>query len=223
MMSLLRKIGLGGRAGMHPAAAAAPAYYEVWGGLESANRALWAAVWLASTVALLALILLRAQANRPPVVIRVSDAGQALAGTAGEPVPVSRAEIQNFIALFERFFTGFGVYTYEEDLRLAFSMMTPEFRRKADELLQRQGLVESVKAERLKTQVFLTELQVERDTPEHIACRIKGYREVGSYEAGSPVREVVFEHELMLKKVPRSATSPYGVLVEDYAESIYKK
>ena len=29
---------------------AEPAYYEVWGGLESANRALWVALWLAVTV-----------------------------------------------------------------------------------------------------------------------------------------------------------------------------
>ena len=36
-----------------------PAYYEVWGGLESANKALWMALWFSTTVAVLALILVR--------------------------------------------------------------------------------------------------------------------------------------------------------------------
>ena len=54
-----------------------PAYYEVWGGLESANKALWAALWFSTTFAILALILVRVVIRRPPVVIRVDDAGQA--------------------------------------------------------------------------------------------------------------------------------------------------
>ena len=70
-----------------------PAYYEIWGGLESANRALWAALWFALTVALLALVLVRVQASRPPVVIRVSDSGRTEGmGNAGRQPPVSEVE-----------------------------------------------------------------------------------------------------------------------------------
>src|ERR1035437_8919693 len=76
---------------------AVPAYYEVWGGLESANRALWVALWFAVTVALLALILLRGALRRPPVVIRVDASGQAqLADGSGLQAPVSEAEVKNF-------------------------------------------------------------------------------------------------------------------------------
>src|SRR5215472_8798474 len=83
-----------------------PAYYEVWGSLESANRALWAGLWLASTVALLALLVVRILLSRPPIVIRVDGAGRAeTLADAGRSSAVSEPEVKNFLSLFERFFT----------------------------------------------------------------------------------------------------------------------
>lgn len=202
----------------------APAYYEVWGGLESANRALWVALWFALTVALLSLILVRALIRRPPVVIRVSDSGQAeVARDAGRQPAVSEAEIKNFLSLFERFFTGLNAYTYDADLRLAFSMMTPDFQAKADDMLKREGTVEAVKANQSRITVVLTELKVLRDTAEVIECRVMGSRQIGSYKPEGTAGEVVFEHDVILRKVPRSPQAPYGVLVEDFHESVFKK
>jgi len=200
-----------------------PPYYEIWGSLESANRALWIALWFAATVALLALIMVRLQMTRPPVVIRVSDSGQVEIKKAGRQPAVSRVEIRHFLALFERFFTELNAYTYESDLKLAFGMMLPSFRAKADAKLKREGVIEGLKTDELRSRVYLTELKVVRDTSERIECRVKGYRRVGSYKADSVAREIVFEHEVILKKVPRSATAPYGVLVEDFHEEIFKK
>jgi type IV secretory pathway TrbF-like protein len=201
-----------------------PAYYEVWGGLESANKALWAALWLAVTVAMLALVLVRVQARRPPVVIRVDGSGQAiaLAGIDREP-PVGEAEVRNFLALFERFFIELNAYTYDADLRLAFTMMTPEFQSKANDLLKRDNTVENLKANQTKTTLFLTELRVVRDTPQVFECKVKGYRQVASYKSDAAVGEVVFEHDVVLRKVPRSQQSPYGILVEDFHESVFKR
>ncbi len=201
-----------------------PAYYEVWGGLESANRALWAALWFAVTAALLALALLRVQLRRPPVVIRVDGDGRAaaLGGLESQP-PVGEAEVRNFLALFERFYVQLNAYTYDSDLRLAFAMMTPEYQAKADDLLRRGGVVEGLKAGLTKTALVLTELRVTRDAPEAVECQVKGYREVGSYKPGAPTREVVFEHDIVLRKVPRSEAAPYGLLVQDFHESVFKK
>src|SRR5690348_15934217 len=72
-----------------------PAYYEVWGSLESANRALWVAVWISSTVALLSMLLVRVVVSRAPIVIRVDAGGQASAADAGSQPPVSEAEVKN--------------------------------------------------------------------------------------------------------------------------------
>ena len=201
-----------------------PAYYEVWGGLESANKALWVALWLAVTVALLALSLLRVQARRPPVVIKVDGNGQsvALAGTDRQP-PVGEAEVRNFLAIFERFFIELNAYTYDADLRLAFTMMTPEFQAKANDLLKRENTVENLKTNQTKMTLFLTELRVLRDTPEVFECKVKGYRQVGSYKPDAAAGEVVFEHDIVLRKVPRSQQSPYGILVEDFHESVFKR
>lgn len=201
-----------------------PAYYEVWGGLESANKALWLALWLAVTVALLALALLRVQSRRPPVVIRVDSTGQsaAVSGVDREP-PVGEAEVRNFLALFERFFIELNTYTYDADLRLAFTMMTPEFQSKANDLLKRENTVENLKANQTKTTLVLTELRVVRDTAQVFECKVKGYRQVASYKPDAAAGEVVFEHDVVLRKVPRSQQSPYGILVEDFHESVFKR
>lgn len=201
-----------------------PAYYEVWGSLESANRALWAALWLAATVSLLSLIVIRVLVCRPPVVIRVDGNGQAqtVADTGRQP-PVSEAEIRNFISLFERFFTELNCYTYNADLKIAFSMMTPAFQNKANDMLKRSGAVDNLKAAEGKTVLTLTEIKIAKDTPEVFECHIKGYREIGSYKQDGPSSEVVFEDNVILKKVPRSEQAPYGVLVQDWNESLFKK
>lgn len=203
---------------------AVPAYYEVWGSLESANRALWAALWLSSTVALLSLLAVRIVLSRPPIVIRVDGAGLALplADTGRQP-PVSEAEVKNFVSLFERFFTELNVYTYDANLKLAFTMMSPGFQPKANDLLKRAGTVEGLKSSQGKIVLTLTELKIVRDTQDVLECRVKGYREIGSYKPDQAASEIVFEDDVILRKVPRAEQTPYGLLVEDFNESVFKR
>ena len=201
-----------------------PPYYEVWGGLESANRALWAAVWVSSSVMLLSLVMLRVVLRRPPVVITVNGSGQAaVLADAGTQPPVTAAEVKNFLALFERFFTELNVYTYDSSLRQAFTMMTPTFQNKANDMLKRAATIESLKTSQAKTTLTLTEVKVVRDTPQLLECSVKGYRQIGSYKADEPQTEVVFEDDIILRKVPRSEEAPYGLLTEDYHESVFKR
>ncbi len=201
-----------------------PAYYEVWGSLEQANKALWVGLWFAITVALLELVLLRVQLHRPPVVIRVDDAGQAqLVADPSRQPPVSEAEIKNFLTLFEKFFTELNCYTYNADLKVAYSMMTKEFQSKASEQFKRGGTLETLKGNQAKTTLTLTEIKVLKDTPVFLDCHVKGYREIESYKTDGSKTEVVFEDDIILKKVPRSAATPYGVLVQDWLESLFKK
>lgn len=201
-----------------------PAYYEVWGSLESANRTLWVCLWFAMTVALLEFLMLRFALRRPPVVIRVDDAGQAqvVLDPSRQP-PVSEAEIKNFLTLFEKFFTELNCYTYEADLKLAYSMMTREFQSKATDQFRRGGILETLKGNQGKTALTITEIHVLKDTPTILDCRVKGYREIESYKADGVKSEVVFEDDVILQKVPRSANTPYGVLVQDWSESVFKK
>lgn len=200
-----------------------PAYYEVWGGLESANRALWMAVWFSTTVALLCLIMVRVLLYRPPLVIRVSDSGLAqVVPEPGRQPPVSEAEIKNFLSLYERFFFGLNVHTYESDLKLAFAMMTQGFQAKADDMLKRGGIIDALKANEGRVTVNLTELKVLRDTPEVLECRVMGNRQIGSFKPDGSKGQVVFEHVIILRKTQRSEKAPYGVLVEDFQENIYE-
>jgi hypothetical protein len=202
----------------------APAYYEVWGGLESANRALWISLWFAITVALLTMALLRVQLRRPPVVIRVDSSGQsAVMPGVGLQAPVGEAEVRNFLTLFERFFIELNAYTYDSDLKLAFAMMTEDFQAKANDIIKRDGTLETVKAGQLRTTIFLSELRVLRDTPQMFECKVKGYRQTSSYKPDVAAGEVVFEHDVVLRKVPRSERAPYGILVEDFRESVFKR
>ena len=201
-----------------------PAYYEAWGGIESANRALWTALWFSISVSLLAFILLRVQLRRPPVVILLTTSGQTqVVENNGSQPPVSAAEIKNFLALFERFFTELDLYTYNSSLNTAFSMMTPEFKLKAKDILSRQGVIEKLKADAIKTKLTLTDISIVKDTSQLLECDVKGWRDIGSFKADGPHGELVFEDEIILKKVPRSDQAPDGVLVEDWSESLFKK
>ena len=202
---------------------AVPAYYEVWGSLESANRALWVALWFAVTVALLALILLKLEVGRPPVVIRLDQAGHAQPlGDSTQP-PVGEAEVKNFLTLFERFFTELNFYTCDADLKLAFAMMTKDYQSKAADMLKRGGILDKLKANQGKTTLTLTEITVAKETPQIVECHVKGYREIGSYKADGEHGEVVFDDDVILRKTPRSEQAPSGLLVEDFSESIFKK
>lgn len=201
-----------------------PAYYEVWGGLESANKALWVALWLCITVTILSLGLLRAQMAHPPIVIRVDSDGkaQALPGAYAQP-QVSEVEVTNFLTLFERFFTELNSYTYESDIKLAFDMMTQDFQKKATDTFNRDGTLQNLKANKTKTTLHLTEMKVARDTSQVFEVHVKGYREIGSYKPDGVQSEVVFDDDVILRKVPRSAQAPYGLLVEDFNESVFKR
>lgn len=200
-----------------------PAYYEVWGSLEKTNKILWTALWFAVTVAVLALLLVRIAICRPPAVIRVDGTGQAQAVTDMQQPPVSEVEVKNFLTLFERFYIGLNAYTCDADLKLAFEMMTPDFQLKASDSLKRSGVIEQIKSDQIKTAIVLTELNIVRDTADVLECKVKGYRQTSSYKPDGPTGEVVFENDIILKKVPRSQTAPNGLLVEGYAESVFKR
>lgn len=200
-----------------------PAYYEAWGSLASANKALWAGLWLLGTVALVLLVVVRVQMSRPPVVIAVDGSGRALTLAVDRQPPVGEAEVHNFLALFEHFFIELNVYDYDSQLRMAFTMMTPQFKPKADDFLKRGGVIGGLKANQTKTALFLTELRVVRDTPEVYECKVKGYRQLNSFKPDAAPSEIVFEHDIVLRKVPRSEEAPYGLLVEDFRESLFKK
>jgi len=207
---------------------AAPAYYEVWGGLESANRALWVGLWISCTFSLLSLLLLRAVLRRPPVVLSIGADGQvrivsgAAQASSAEPQP-SRAEIENFVSLFERFFTELNCYTVNADLKQAFSMMTPEFRQQARDGLNKSGKVERLKTQKLHANLVITEITIKDDTAQAIDCEVQGYRDIASYLPGVAAREEIFQDDIVLEKVPRSDKAPYGLLVEDYAATFFKK
>lgn len=200
-----------------------PTYYEVWASLENANRALWAALWIVGTSLILAGGVIRLLLSRPPVVITVNPTGEASVVQMGRAAPVSEIEVKNFVSLFERFYTELDAFTYGSDLKSAFAMMTKEYQAKADERIKKDRVVEALKANQTKTALTITEIRIAKDTPQYLDCRVKGYRDIGSHKSDETTNEVVFEDDVLLKKVTRSMSAPYGVLVQDWSESLFKK
>ncbi|MDE2425916.1 MAG: hypothetical protein KGO96_08435, partial [Elusimicrobia bacterium] len=131
--------------------------------------------------------------------------------------------VKNFLTLFERFFTELNCYTADADLKLAFAMMTKDYQAKAADMLKRGGILEKLKANATKTTLTLTEITIAQDTPQVLECHVKGYREIGSYKPDGEQNEVVFDDDVILRKVPRSEQAPSGLLVEDFNESVFKK
>jgi hypothetical protein len=198
-------------------------YFEVFGDALSQVRFLQGAttclIFLALYQAANTAFLLR----RPPLVIRVDRLGEAVAVKPGATeTAVSGPEVRNFVEHFLRYFTAHNAFTYDDDFKRAFSMMTPTCQRKLDERLSAERVVENIKGEQRKTILKIASLMVENDTSQHLVLKVRGSRVIESYSNPELRRQMIFEDSLVLAQIPRSEASPWGLLVEDWSESIFK-
>lgn len=199
-------------------------FYEVFGDLEAQAEFL-------KFVALLLLFLLFTSlfgafvlARRPPVVIRVSEVGQAQAigdlQVHNAPTPV---EILYFARTFTKRFTEYNSYTLARDLAEAMNLMTARYQKTARRDLVESGLLARVKEAEMNASIEFKEEKLERGTPEHAVVSLVGVRRISSYKNPSFRESSLFKAELMLKKVPRSPETASGLLVEDYRELTLNK
>lgn len=199
-------------------------YFEVWG--EMANQLnLFKHLTLIFAAAVFFLtILLTKSINKMPLVIRVDALGNAEAfKDVPSANPITAAEVNNFTQYFLQYWVAGNFYTYEDDLTKAFKMMTEGYQRKANDYLSTHGTLDYIKSNQVKTKMTISEMLILKDTKDYVNLKVKGTNEVRSYQAAEFYKEEIFECELSLKKVERSDNTPWGLLVDAWNVSYFKK
>lgn len=199
-------------------------YYEVFGDLEAENHFFKLLLMVLSGILLLTLIGAFTLANRPPVVIRVSDVGKA---EAIENIQANNAptepEIFYFAKTFVKRFSEYNAYTLSRDMSDAMNLMTAQYQKTARHELVESGVLSRVKEAGLNAQIEFKEEKIERETPEYAVVSLIGVRTLLSFKNKDFRESNLFKSELILRKHSRSASVPSGLLVEDYREIILNK
>lgn len=227
VLELLRsKLPAGVAAGPASAASAKPErkFFEVFGDALTENLFLRnLAIVLAGSCIALTVALVRL-AQKPPLVIRVDRLSEPAAFTdVVHESHVTGPEVRNFVEHFTRYLLAWDLYTLDDDIDRALGMMTPEAAGKMKNRLDGMSVTPKVKADALRTKVVISEISVEKDSPRAVTVKVRGARTSESYEKADLRRETVFEDTLILRKTARSLETPWGLLVEDWSESIYKE
>jgi len=198
-------------------------YFEVWGeALDQVQflKKLSLGMVLAN---LLGLVLLKRSLQKPPLVIRVNEVGQA------EPVKnvnvesrLTKPEVLNFVRLFMKYYLERNTYTWKDNLQDAGLLMTPVFREKAEKLLSRDPDMALVQTNKWTTKLQFSSIEISRETSDNVLVSLKGWRQITSFEDAKFLKETIFQGELVLKKVPRTMETPYGLLVDAYTQTDFK-
>ena len=199
-------------------------YYEVFGDLEAENQFLKLGVTALAGILSLSLMGAFILANRPPVVIRVTAVGKAEAvGNLQINNAPSEPEILYFAKTFVRRFSEYNAYTLSRDMSEAMNMMSAQYQKTARHELVESGVLSRVKEAGLNAQIEFKEEGIERQTPEHAVVSLIGVRTLLSFKNKDFRESNLFKSEIVLRKHPRSAAVPSGLLVEDYQEIILNK
>jgi hypothetical protein len=79
------------------------------------------------------------------------------------------------------------------------------------------------KANNLRTTVSISQIAVEKDAPAMVRVKVRGTRVYASYANPNFHQETTFEDTIVAQKVDRSLKTPWGLLVDDWQESIFKE
>lgn len=199
-------------------------YYEYFSDSLSSIQASRLREYTYWFVIIMLLVMLSRSLNKPPLVIRVDSLGNAQAFTNVPSLQnVTPAEIANFTQYFLQYFTAHNFYTYDDDFTRAFKMMTPAATQKLNDYLGVHEIVDTIKSNQFRTKLTITDITTIKDSAAYINLKVKGTREIRSYQNAAYYREEYFEDELSIKKVDRTEATPWGLLVDSWSEALYKK
>lgn len=199
-------------------------YWEIWGDVINMSNFLKIALLFSIMLNIFLSIITKKSLNKSPLVIRVDSLGNASAfeNIESDQYP-SAIEISNFTQYFLQYFTSYNYYTYDEDFTRAFRMMTRPCQIKLNDYLTTAKIVDTIKNEQLKIKVIISEIVTVKDSPEFSNLKIKGVNEVRSYKNPEYYKEEIFEYELTINKVKRSEQTPWGLLVDSFGVSFFKR
>ncbi len=199
-------------------------YYEVFGDALAETIFLRnLTVVLAGACLTLTIALVRV-AQKPPLIVRVDSLRAPVAVTDLEQqAAVTGPEVSNFASHFTRDLLGWDLYSLDDDLNRALGMMTQDGAVRMKQRLDGLHVAQQVKDHSLRTRVAISEITVEKDTPHVVRVKVRGTRLAESYDDKQYRKETIFEDTIVAQKVARTRSQPWGLLVADWSENIYKE
>ena len=210
----------------HKMTVPAPArrFYEVFGDSLAENlflRNLTVALVGACFIETIGLLRL---SSKPPMVIRVDNIGEPV---AYDNVKVQNAvtgpEVRNFAEHFTKNLLAWDFYSLTDDINRGLHMMTQPAAMKMIERLDGMKAEPFTKANTLRTTVNISQISVEKDAPSMVRVKVRGTRVYISYNNPNFHQETTFEDTFVAQKVDRTLKTPWGLLVDDFQESIFKE
>jgi len=199
-------------------------FYEIWGDLEAQNNTLKITLLGLLAAIIVALVLSYLGMSRPPVVIRVTEAGRAEAiKDISTNNAVTDPEIIYFAKLFIEKFTEYNSYTITTDLKEAFALMTPAYQKIAKKEVIDSNLVSQIAQASIYSQVEIREIRIEKQDEHYAILSFLGVRTIRSYKDREFKEESLFKGDAILRKVNRNLTNPHGLLLEEYREVLVKE
>jgi len=199
-------------------------YYEVWADATNTLYFLRTVCLILVLVVFGLLLLLKQTTNKLPIVVKVSELGEAqVISDWQNKIFVSPPEILYFCQTFIELFCGWDYYQYDENFRKAFRMMTLECQKKMDNYLQTNKIVDQIKQAQFRTKINFARVDITKDSKNAVWVKIKGTKIQTSYLNPEYKKNIFFETELVLKKVQRTKEIPWGLLVDYYNETIFKE
>jgi len=198
-------------------------YFEVFGDTLNQTNIFKTIIFALLAVAVFQTIIIKTALKKPPLVIRVDQLGNAEAFNDVKSLQkITPPEVFNFTQYFLHYFVENNFYTYDDDFTKAFLMMTQNCQQRLNDYLNVNRVADGIKNNQLKTKLNITDIRIVKDSPDYINIKVRGTREVKSYQNADFYKEIVFEDDLSLKKVDRTERTPWGLMVDAWSEALYK-
>lgn len=199
-------------------------YYEVFGDYVAQVNFQQTLIIILVCIIVFLIILLSQAMKKTPIVIRVDNLGQNEAfHNVKSYQNITKPELVNFTNNFVMYYTSHNFYSIKDDFRHAGKMMTESMFEKTNSFVIANRIIDNVIDKQLKTETKITHINVLKDTPDFIAVKVKGTRFITSYKTLDYKAEESFDIELSIKKVKRTMDAPYGLLIDNFSEELYKK
>jgi type IV secretory pathway component VirB8 len=198
-------------------------YFEFMGDTISNNKFLHFAVSFLLIILILQTVVIIKLLKRDPIVIKVDQLGNTGVYSLKNNQSLSSYEINNFTQHFLGYFLKYNVYTQVDNFTRAFEMVTEECSQEFNKYLTTNNIEEYITKNQIKTELNISNISVVEDGIDYIRLKVRGTREETSYTDTTFYKEIIFEDILVLQKIPRSTTNPWGLVVANWEEKVFKK
>lgn len=199
-------------------------YFEVFG--DTINWLMFLRtliIVLAVAIAFLVTILAKT-IKKPPLVVKVDSMGrpEAIENWKSDE-KISALEISTFVQTFMEYWMRWDYYTFKDDFVKAAKMMTDGQRQRAQEWINANNVGQQIESVHARGQAVITNITLKKDSKQGCVVTARGAREIYSYTNPDFKKEVVFEIEMGIKKIPRTKETPWGMLIDHLKEETFKE